>query len=131
MLVHFPIALALVALLFNLAEYLLRTKWLDKASITLTVLAALGAIAALLSGIFFTNPTAGLAATLKAEHFLYAGIATGLLTIASFFGVFILKKHRNSSRQGLFFTVLLIASAIAVSLTGIKGGSIVYDVWLF
>lgn len=131
MLVHFPIALALVALLFNLAEYWLWTKWLNKASVILTILATLGAVASLLSGIFFTKATVGLAATLKAEHLIYAGITTGLLIAASILGLIILEKHKNHVQLKVLLTGLLIASAVAVSLTGMKGGAIVYEVWLF
>ncbi|MEG2065020.1 MAG: hypothetical protein RRY23_07765, partial [Alistipes sp.] len=40
----------------------------NKAAVTLTVFAALGALAAVLSGFFLTKPVAGLAATLKADH---------------------------------------------------------------
>lgn len=131
MLVHFPIALALVALLFNFGGYSFKKEWLNKAAVTLTILATLGAMAALLSGFFFTKPVAGLAATLKEEHVQYAVISTGLLSMASLLGLIALCKYNYQTKLKYAFTVLLILVAIGVSLTGMVGGSIVYDVWLF
>lgn len=131
MLVHFPIALALVALLFNVAGYRFRTSWLETSAIALTVLAALGAIAAVTSGALFTKPTAGLAATLKAEHVMYAGITTTLLAIAAIAGLLIAWKLKDNVAMKWIFTALLFGAAVGVSLTGMKGGEIVYHVWLF
>lgn len=131
MIVHFPIALALVALLFNVADYWIKTVWLGKASIALTVLAALGALAAVTTGALFTKPTAGLAATLKAEHAMYAGVTTTLLLLAAIVGLFIAFKFKDNKRMKWALTALLVAAAIAVALTGMKGGDIVYHVWLF
>lgn len=131
MLVHFPIALALVALLFNVADYRFKTLWIRKSAVALTVLAALGAIAAVTSGALFARPTTGLAATLKAEHAMYAGITMSLLVVAAFVGLLFVLKYKDNVRVKWLFTVLLIAAAIGVSLTGLKGGEIVYHVWLF
>lgn len=131
MLVHFPIALALVALLFNLATYYFNKEWLDRASIALTVLAALGAVAAILSGFFFTKPVAGLAGTLKDIHVMYALISTVILIVAALVGLTIALKENSRNRLKYIFTLLLVLAAIGISLTGMKGGSIVYDVWLF
>lgn len=131
MLVHFPIALALVALLFNLAGYCLKQDWLNKAAITLTILAALGAVAAILSGYFFTKPVAGLAATLKEEHIRYAITSTFFLPVSSCVGLMTFRKPNRQTKLSYLFTLSLIFAAICISLAGMKGGSIVYDVWLF
>lgn len=131
MLVHFPIALALVALLFNVADYRFKTSWLGMSAIALTVLAALGAVAAVTSGALFTKPTAGLAATLKAEHVMYASITVSLLVVASLIGLLIALKYKNNIRLKWLLTAFLAAAAVCVSLTGMKGGEIVYHVWLF
>lgn len=130
MLVHFPIALALVALLFDIANYTLKQDWLVKSARVLTILATLGAIAAILSGFFFTKPVAGLAGMLKEVHAFYAVISTVLLFIASCTGMMSFCKC-NSKWIKYTFTVSLLLAAIGISLTGMKGGSIVYDVWLF
>lgn len=131
MLVHFPIALALTALLFDLGAYYFKKEWFNKTAISLTVLATLGAITALLSGFFLTKPVAGLAAVLKEEHTLYAVISTCLLIISSLIGLIALLKQKDQIRLKYAFTVSLILVAIGISLTGMIGGSIVYDVWLF
>lgn len=132
MLVHFPIALALVALLFNLGAYFFKNEWLNKSTVILVILAALGAIAAILSGFFFTKPTAGLATVLKDQHVMYALISTVILVLASFIGLISLSKGgRRNSWLGYIFTLVMLFAAAGILLTGMKGGSIVYDVWLF
>lgn len=131
MLVHFPIALALVAFLFNLASYFFKKEWLNISSVALTVLAALGAVASILSGFFFTKPVAGLAATMKETHVMYALISTLLLLIAAIVGFLYLSKKTNQTRWVYIYTLLMLFAAIGISLTGMEGGSIVYDVWLF
>ena len=134
MLVHFPIALALVAFLLDVAGYRFKQDWLSKASVTLTVLATLGALAAILSGFFFTKPVAGLGAVLKEEHITYAVISTVLLIVASIIGVSNLCTKKVSvpnHKLKYLYTFLMLLVAIGISLTGMKGGSIVYDVWLF
>lgn len=131
MLVHFPIALALVALLFDVVNYKFKQDWLSKSAVVLVVLAALGAMAAILSGFFFTKPVAGFAAVLKDIHVLYAIVSTVFLVAASFTGLAIVCKINISSRVKYLFTLSLLLAAVGISLTGMKGGSIVYDVWLF
>ncbi len=131
MLVHFPIALALVAFLFNLVSYLLKKEWLNTGSVVLTALATLGAIASVLSGFLFTKPVAGLAATMKETHLMYAVASTILLLLASLAGYMWLSKKGAKSNWAYTYTFLLLLAAIGISLTGMEGGSIVYDVWLF
>lgn len=131
MLVHFPIALALVALLFDVVNYKFKQDWLSKSAVVLVVLAALGAMAAILSGFFFTKPVAGLAEVLKEIHVHYAIVSTIFLVAASLAGLAIVSKVNISSRVKYLFTLSLLLAAVGISLTGMKGGSIVYDVWLF
>lgn len=132
MLVHFPIALALVALLADVASYLFKnTCWLNKAAVALTVLAALGALASLTSGFMFTKPTAGLAEVIKLVHIKYAITTTILLCIAALVALFAMIRYSYKNVALKYsVTILLIAAAVFVSLTGMEGGSIVYDVWL-
>ncbi|MEG1611176.1 MAG: DUF2231 domain-containing protein [Alistipes sp.] len=131
MLVHFPIALALVALVFDLAAYYFKHEWLNKAAVTLTLFAALGACAAIFSGVFLTKPVAGLAATLKDQHVMYAMVATVFLALSTLVGLISLLKYLHATKLRYLFTVCLLVAAIFISLTGMVGGSIVYDVWLF
>lgn len=131
MIVHFPIALALVALLFDLGAYYFKKDWLNKTAVTLIVLAALGAIVAILSGFFFTKPVAGLAATLRSEHIMYAILSTVFLVIASVIGLIALLKYNYHTKLQYTFTIFMLLAAVCISLTGMIGGSIVYDVWLF
>lgn len=131
MLVHFPIALTLVAMLFIAADYCFQTSWLKPSAIALTILAALGAIVSVVSGALFTKPTQGLAATLKADHVMYAGITTALLAAAAIAGVLIIWRLKENIRIKWLFTALLAGASLFVALTGMKGGEIVYHVWLF
>lgn len=131
MLVHFPIALALVAFLFNIASYFIKKEWLNISSVTLSVLATLGAIAAILSGFLFTKPVAGLAASMKADHVMYAITSTVFLFIAAVLGVVWILNKETKSKLAFWYTLFMLLSAIGISLTGMEGGSIVYDVWLF
>ncbi|MEG0498689.1 MAG: DUF2231 domain-containing protein [Alistipes sp.] len=131
MLVHFPIALALVALVFDLAAYYFKQDWLNKAAVTLTVFATMGACAALFSGAFLTKPVAGLAATLKDQHVMYALVASLFLALSTLTGLFTLLKFKNQGLLRYIFTACLLVAALFISLTGMVGGSIVYDVWLF
>ncbi|MEG2371057.1 MAG: DUF2231 domain-containing protein [Alistipes sp.] len=128
MLVHFPIALVLVTVIFNLAAFYFKQEWL---TVTLTVFAALGALAAVLSGFFLTKPVAGLAATLKADHVMYAMIATAFLIVAALTGLIALLKFNNQTKLRYLFSAFLLCAAAFISVTGMVGGSIVYDVWLF
>ena len=131
MLVHFPIALALVAFLFNVASYFIKKEWLNISSVTLSVLATLGAIAAILSGFLFTKPVAGLAASMKADHVTYAITSTVFLLIATTVGLVWIMNKETKSKLVYLYTLFMLLSAIGISLTGMEGGSIVYDVWLF
>lgn len=131
MLVHFPIALTLVALLFNVATYFIKKEWLRIGSVALTVLGAMGAVAAILSGLFLTKPVAGLAATMKDTHVMYASASTVLLLIAAVIGLFTVLSKKQDRRIGYLYTLFLVLASICISLTGMVGGSIVYDVWLF
>ncbi|MEG1547107.1 MAG: hypothetical protein RR371_07675, partial [Bacteroides sp.] len=103
----------------------------NKAAVTLTVFAALGALAAVLSGFFLTKPVAGLAATLKADHVMYAMIATAFLIVAALTGLIALLKFNNQTKLRYLFSAFLLCAAAFISVTGMVGGSIVYDVWLF
>ncbi len=132
MIVHFPIALALVALLFNATWYVLKREWMKTGSVALTVLAALGAVGAILTGLFFTKPVAGLAATMKDTHIVYASTATVMLLIAAVVGLMLEFGKKPAARNRTYlYTLFLLLSAVAISMTGMVGGSIVYDIWLF
>lgn len=132
MLVHFPIALVLVALLADLFSYVYtKNNCPSRAALVLLILGTLGALASVLSGYLFTKPTAGLADVVKELHALYAVVTTVILVITSVLDFYVQVKLQGDSKLKYAVTLLLLLAAVMVSLTGMKGGSIVYDIWLF
>lgn len=132
MIVHFPIALALVAMMLDICSYFFKDKaCASKFIMVLTIIATLSAAASIATGYLFTKPTVGLAEIFKQEHILYAFCATTTLSVTTL--LMILKAVRNSDCKYLRYaiTLLLIVAGVFIALTGMKGGSIVYDVWLF
>jgi len=131
MLVHFPIALAIVGFVFELAYLLYKKEMcLSKAGTYLLIFATLAAGAAWLSGYFLTGEMAGEAGEVRESHELFATITTLLLITASAFRLYILKtENRNIAIQRTVFALYGLA-AIAVSITGFLGGTIVYNFML-
>ena len=131
MLVHFPIALAIVGFVFELA-YLLYKKevCLTKAGTILLLVATLAAAAAWMSGYFLTGEMSGEAGEVRETHELFATITTLLLITTSFLRLYILKSStENLPLKWIAFTLYGLA-AISVSITGFLGGNLVYNFML-
>lgn len=132
MFVHFPIAITLVALLSDVAHYYFKKDWLNNSTVALVVIAALGAIASVTSGALFTKSTSGLAETIKLSHANFAAATTCALIVTAIIALYAMFKYRYTNKSLQYVvTALLVTSAVLVAITGMKGGSIVYDVWLF
>jgi uncharacterized membrane protein len=128
MLVHFPIALVIFGFLADLASLFFKKEdWLSKAGFYLLVVGTLSALAAWLTGIFFTSPMSDSAGEIKATHALFAWLTLGSLIAASFFRI--LLQWRNSENTNLkWVTFALYAlAAVFVSITGFFGGTLVYN----
>jgi uncharacterized membrane protein len=131
MIVHFPIALVLVAFLTDtLSLVIKKEECLPKLGLYLQILGTLGAIAAVLSGSLFADDISGPAAELKERHEFFAYSTMYLLITATLFRLFLVFRRReNSTLKWVSFGLLLIA-VISLGITGYTGGSIVYDIWL-
>lgn len=131
MLVHFPIALVLVALLADTVSLFCKQCDFSKCSFWLVILGTLGAVVSLASGFLFTKEiTAGPAVAVKDLHVMLALITTLLLVIVSAIKIYSRDKVENKFMNTISYMLLLAASA-CVALTGMQGGTIVYDIWLF
>jgi len=134
--VHFPIALLVVALLFDIGCLFFRKRaWLDRAATSLYLIGTIGAGAAYLSGqraAAALQEISGAAEATLADHQDLA-----LATLAAFSGVTLLRMlvswlARNDRRIQLgIFRLVAIPIAIAglalLALTADRGGALVYQ----
>ena len=128
-LVHFPVALILVALLFDVIGRLADLEWWRKAAFALLVFGVLGAGAAVLSGEpageraeRFSVPEQAVDAHEEAgELALWVGIAALVARIAA-----AIVRRGRTPVSGLAF-LLLFATAALVTVAGFRGGKLVYE----
>ena len=128
MIVHFPIALIVVGFLFELF-YLLYKKetCLSKTGLYLMVLGTLGAIAAYLTGEFFTSDLTGEAGKAQETHELLALITMSAMIVATLLrGYLIWKKKEATNLRWVVFSLYALG-ALMVGATGYLGGSLVYN----
>ena len=128
MVVHFPIALVALGFLAELASLFFKEeKCLPKISFYLLLTGTLGALAAVLAGVFFTSEMSGKAGVVRDKHALLAFITLGLLVITSILRISVVVSGKESkSRKWLAFAFYLLA-VISVSVTGFFGGTLVYN----
>jgi len=128
MLVHFPIALTLLGVLFSGLRLLKPEKFIFPCGEFILYFATFSAILAAIAGATLT-PNFNTSVLIQAEniHSTFAGITITFLSIASAFYLAqrFLKKYANKlHRIGFIFYVL---AAISVSITGFLGGVLVYN----
>lgn len=128
MLVHFPIALTLLGVLFAALRLYKPNKFAFPCGEYILYFATASAIlAAMAGGAFTPNFTNPVLAQAKNIHSTFAGITVTFLCIASvfYFGRHFLKKYSEAlQKAGFAFYVL---AALSVSVTGFLGGVIVYN----
>jgi len=131
LLVHFPIALVIFGFIAELA-YLFFKRQVNLSTMGYYLLLAgtLAALAAWITGSFFTSEMDGAAGRIKETHELFATITLVLLAITSILRTALLVyKIENSSLKALSFLLYALA-AVSVSITGYLGGSLVYNYML-
>jgi uncharacterized membrane protein len=127
MLVHFPIALVIVGFLADVTLLIYKKElWLSKAGFFLLVAGTISALFTLISGALFTSEMSGAAGEVKEKHELLAWITVGLLFATILFRIIILKRT-ESARLKLTAFILYGIAAVAVSVTGFFGGTLVYN----
>ena len=129
MVVHFPIALILAGFLADVA-YLIWKKeiCLSKAGFWLMILGTLGALAAVLTGVFFTgHPDEGEVAQIFEKHETGAWTTLIVMSVALALRFYLVAtKRESSSLRWVVFALYLVAFG-AVSFTGFLGGYMVYS----
>lgn len=126
MLVHFPIALAIVGCSFEfIALFIKKDMQQCKCGEWLLYLATVSAVASVLSGLFFTGTFAGKPGNIRDIHMLFAAVATMMLCITSIFYLLYTFKNKDPKIRmlGFFFYV---GATVFVALTGAMGGTLVY-----
>ena len=127
MLVHFPIALVTIGFLADLVSMFVKKELcFSKMSFYLLITGTLAAMAAVFTGVVFTSDMSGAAGAVMDKHELSAFVTLGLLVITSAFRVFLLLKPESNNLKHLSFVFYALA-AIAVSVTGFLGGTLVYN----
>ncbi len=128
MLVHFPIALVAFGFLAELASLIIKKELcFSKISLFLLLFGTLSAVAAWLSGSFFTSEMGGAAGVVKDTHELFATITMALLLITSLVRIIIVySKTPKKTLKWLSFILYGLASVCVVA-TGYFGGTLVYN----
>lgn len=128
MLVHFPIALLMLGFLAAVLALIYKKETcFSVAAFYILVLSALAALAAYLTGVFFTSEMSGAADEIKEVHELFASITFYSVLVNAALSIFLkIRKNENKTLQWIVFALYCI-SAIAVSITGFYGGVLVYQ----
>lgn len=130
LLVHFPIALLIAALVLDLVALFARKDRLTVGTGAILVLAALGAAAALITGFLAEEtveampPDEARHETLEAHEL--AAIAVLVLTIALALWRVAARMEYPQGRLRWLYLALLAVACVLVSITGHLGGTLVY-----
>jgi uncharacterized membrane protein len=128
MLVHFPIALVIVGFFAEAVSLFFKKEaCLSKAGFYLLVTGTLAATVTWLSGFIFTSDMSGAAGTIRETHELFALITVILLLITSVLRIILLIKNIESIGIRWIAFALYGLAAICVAITGLYGGTLVYN----
>ena len=128
MVVHFPIALIIVAFAAELAGAALRREFFTKVALLLLVLGTLGTVAAYFSGNFAEESVNEVGAVGEAleEHEDAGGAALwAVLAVAAIRSLMAYKRWMTGWRRWLAVLILAVIS-LAISRTGYLGGELVF-----
>ena len=128
MIVHFPIALVTIGFLANLLSVLMKKDtFLPKLSFSLLIVGTLSAIAAVLTGVFFTYELLGEAGTVRDTHALFAFVTLALLIVTCILKSLPYINGIITNRTKTIAFLFYLLAMISVSITGYLGGSLVYN----
>ena len=128
MLVHFPIALTVVGVVFEVVRFFFRSTEPRKLPCgeLLLYIASMSAVVALLSGFLFTGTFSGKPLEVRNTHLLFAAFSTAALLLAS---LLYLLAHFGKREWSVFQKIGLafyVAAAILMGVAGHVGGNLVY-----
>ena len=127
MIVHFPVALVLVAFVSELAGIFLKKKFYQQVSLYILVLAALGAIAAFITGDIAGDGMDGGSLQQALVVHKQAATLTLVFTIIAAGAKIILALMKKEMRWlKILAFILLFAAAGSVARTGYLGGQLVF-----
>lgn len=131
MVVHFPIALLMMGLLFEVLFVFYKDyKFLSMAAAYLLVFGAVAAVASWVTGQLFTGEMEGAAGEIRETHELFAVITMITSVVAAIlYAWYLLKPPGGFNLRWLVF-VLYCLTGIAVAVTGFYGGNLVYEYML-
>ena len=127
MLVHFPIALTMVGLLFEIVRFFFcKTESKLPCGEALLYLATVSAVFALLAGFFFTAQLSGKPLEMRNIHLILGIISTVSLLLTSFF--YLVARFGKQEEKIFPVTGLLLYafSVLLIGVTGFVGGKLVY-----
>jgi uncharacterized membrane protein len=127
MIVHFPVALIMVGFLAETAALVIKKEpCLAKTGYYLLLLGALSALAAYLTGQFFTGEMSGAAGEVREEHELLALMTMLSMVVNAIFRSYLIIGKKETATLRWTSYLLYLGSAILVSITGFLGGTLVY-----
>lgn len=131
MIVHFPIALLLMGLVFEvLSAFFKNYKFLSIGAVYLLVFGAVAAIASWITGQLFTAEMEGAAGEIMETHELFASITMYLsIGTAFLYTWYMLKPPARFNLRWIVLAMYCLVG-IAVAVTGFFGGNLVYEYML-
>ena len=124
MIVHFPVALAVVGLFFEVIFYR-KGNQKPVCGEFILYLASLSAMVALLTGELFTSSMSGAALVMKEKHQLFAVLSTIFLFLTS--AVYLYRRFSKREKLNPLGMGLYFVSFVLISITGFLGGNLVYS----
>lgn len=128
MLVHFPIALVMIGFVAELISlFFKREACLSFSGFWLLIVGTMAALAAFLSGRIFTGDMTGAAGAIKETHELFALITLCTLILSAGLRIYLKTKGKEEGNMKWLAFALYAISALAVSITGFYGGTLVFN----
>jgi rubrerythrin/uncharacterized membrane protein len=126
--VHFPIALLMVGFLFDFFALIFKKEHcLSKAGFWLMILGSIAAVAAYLTGEYFSRTLAGPLGEKKEVHELFAKITMWVMVGLSVIRIILVLLKKEKSGFKWLIILIYLCGAGLVGYTGLLGGSLVYD----
>ena len=129
MIVHFPIALLIMAFVADIASYIFKNlKHLESTGYYLMISGTIGVFAAFISGFFFTeHPVEGLIYEVFEKHQIWGIITTSVFIIASVLRVSMKYEKEKDKFTKVIFYVLYSFGIIGLIYTSHHGSILVFE----